>query len=246
MTPEPDGALDAEPPSRPGSRSASVAVARAAALGVTLTAAGVLAFALAPAQAGQPIVFAALGGFYGVLAALALVQHHRAGDLRHVLVPVRGDITLAAVTAGALYGAARIVASLIAPHGSPRELWVARLYLQVGALPETKLLGLAVFFVAALEELTWRGLVMNNLERVTSRRRAAVLTTLLYAAAHLPSLSVLRMRGVGYNPLLVVAALGCGAVWSVLALRTGRLTPVVLAHALFSWSVIEFPLWQPG
>jgi hypothetical protein len=30
-----------------------------------------------------------------------------------------------------------------------------------------------------------------------------------------------------------------------MVLRTGRLTPAILAHALFSWSIIEFPLWQP-
>jgi membrane protease YdiL (CAAX protease family) len=235
---------DAELP--PPSRAVSVTLARAVALGVTLTAAGVLAFAFAPAQAGQIVLLVAIGGFYAALAGLALYLLHRAGELRAMFQPVRGDITLAAVTAGALYGGARIAGSLLAPHGSPRELWIARLYLQFGALPETKLLGLAVFVVAALEEITWRGLVAKSLGRVMTSKRAAVVTTLLYAAAHLPTLAMLRMPGVGYNPLLVLAALGCGGVWSALAVRTGRLTPVVLAHALFSWSVIEFPLWQPG
>jgi hypothetical protein len=29
-------------------------------------------------------------------------------------------------------------------------------------------------------------------------------------------------------------------------LRTGRLIPSVLAHAVFTWSLIELPLWQAG
>jgi membrane protease YdiL (CAAX protease family) len=44
---------------------------------------------------------------------------------------------------------------------------------------------------------------------------------------------------------VVLAAFGCGMVWSLLVIRTGRLTPALLAHALFSWSIIEFPLWTP-
>jgi hypothetical protein len=76
-------------------------------------------------------------------------------------------------------------------------------------------------------------------------RRAALISSLLYAAAHLPTLFLLRPPGGSLNPLVMLAALGCGLVWSFLVLRTGRLTPAILAHALFSWSVIEFPLWAP-
>ena len=123
-----------------------------------------------------------------------------------------------------------------------------RIYLQIGDLsaPGRNLLGAAVFTVAALEEIAWRGLVMRSMQDVTTGPRAAALTTLLYAAAHLPTVSLLRMPGAGPNPLLVVAALGCGMVWSLLVLRNGRLVPAVLAHAVFTWSLIELPLWQPG
>ena len=47
------------------------------------------------------------------------------------------------------------------------------------------------------------------------------------------------------NPLLVVGAFGCGLVWSFLRFRTGRLVVAVLSHAIFSWAIVEFPLWKP-
>ena len=83
---------------------------------------------------------------------------HRRGELRARLFPVRGDITLAAVTAGVLYGTTRIAGSILAAPGSPRELWIVRIYLQIGdpTAPGHKLLGAAVFAVAALEEIAWR------------------------------------------------------------------------------------------
>jgi membrane protease YdiL (CAAX protease family) len=135
---------------------------------------------------------------------------------------------------------------LLAPAGSPRELWIMRVYLQMGAMTERRLLGATVFAIAALEELVWRGLVMRSQQEVASGARAAIVTSVFYAAAHLPTLSLLRTPGAGYNPLLVAAALACGIVFSLLVLRTGRLTPALMAHALFSWSLVEFPLWQPS
>ncbi len=235
----------APPPAAPPFVSAEAA--NALAIGITLTSAGVLAYAFDPARAGQTAMLASIGGFYAVLATLTLYLLHQRGELGRWLLPARGDITLAAVTAGVLYGGARIVASALAAHGSAHELWIMRIYLQIGEAgePERRLLGAAVFAIAALEEIAWRGLLMPALASAAGRARACVLTTLLYAVAHLPTLTLLRMPGAGYNPLLVLAALGCGLVWGLMVLRTGRLTPAILAHALFSWSIIELPLWQP-
>ena len=166
--------------------------------------AGVIAWAFDPAlRCGQSQMLGALGAFYAVLAALALYRLHRRGELRQRFRAARGDITLAAVTAGVLYGTTRIAGSVLAAHGSPRELWIMRVYLQVGDLsaPGRKLLGAAVFVVAALEEIVWRGLVMRSIQDVTSGPRAAGITTVLYAAAHLPTLVPLfRMPGVGPEP----------------------------------------------
>jgi membrane protease YdiL (CAAX protease family) len=240
------GSTESESEPRPSAPATSAAFANAVALGVTLTSAGVIAYAFAPERAGEPSMLAALGALYAALGAFTIYRMHQRGELRRRFLPARGDITFAAVTAGGLYGAVRIGGSLLAPIGSPRELWIMRVYLQMGGMPERRLLGATVFAIAALEELVWRGLVMRSQQDVSSNTRAALLSTLLYAAAHLPTLSLLRMPGAGPNPLLVVASLACGLVFALLVLRTGRLTPALLAHALFSWSLIEFPLWQPS
>src|SRR6185437_7733673 len=185
------------------------------------------------------------GAFYAALAAAALYLLHKRGALARSFRPAWGDIPLAAVTAGALHVGARVAAALLASHASPHILWIRGIYEQLGD-PEVldhTLVGAAVFAVAALEEITWRGLVMGSLQRVARPWRAATLTSILYAAAHLPTVALLRVPGVGYNPMLVLAALGCGMVWGGLVVRTNRLLPAVLAHALFSWSIIELPIW---
>lgn len=227
-------------------RAMAPGLASAAALGITLSTAGVIAYAFNPARAGRGSMLASLGAFYAALAALALYRLHLRGELRRRLRPAYGDITLGAATAGVLYGCARIVGALVAAHGSPREAWVAALYHQLGNLdaPGRTLTGAAVFAVAALEEIVWRGLVMDSIQDVAGRWRAAASTTVLYAAAHLPTLVLLRAPDAGDNPLVVLAALGCGLVWSLMVLRTGRLVPAIVAHALFSWAIIELPLWQ--
>jgi len=104
--------------------------------------------------------------------------------------------------------------------------------------------GGAVFAVAALEEIVWRGLVMRTLEDAMGARKALLYSALLFALAHVPTAYLLRDPLVGLNPLIVLAAFGCSLVWGGLVLRTGRLVPAVLAHALFSWSMIEFPMWR--
>jgi hypothetical protein len=45
----------------------------------------------------------------------------------------------------------------------------------------------------------------------------------------------------GKNPLLFVAALGCGIFWSFLASVTNRLPPVIISHvAITYFSVTQF------
>ena len=41
----------------------------------------------------------------------------------------------------------------------------------------------------------------------------------------------------GPNPLLVVAALGCGLFWSFTASILGRLPPVIISHMVFTYFV---------
>jgi len=211
---------------------------------VTLVNGLVVRWAFDPARAGQPSMLIALGSLHAIFTLAALVRLHQRGELGASFRPASGDITFGAVVAGALYGAARIVGSLIAAHGSLREVWLVRVYLQIGDTDARMVVGFAVFAIAALEEIAWRGLVMRSLVDAQGPWRAVVVSSLLFAAAHAPTLFMLAMPGVGPNPLLVLAALGCGLVWGAMVVRTRRLLPAVIAHALFTWSVIEFPLWR--
>jgi CAAX protease family protein len=94
-----------------------------------------------------------------------------------------------------------------------------------------------------MEELSWRGLVYSILEERMGTRRAWPATAVLYAAAHLPTLILLRAPFAGPNPLLVIAALGCGLIWGLLVARTGRLPVAIASHALFTWGIVlQFPL----
>jgi uncharacterized protein len=216
-------------------------------VGVTLATGVVMTFAFDPRRAGTPAMLIAIGLFYALIGAFAIRRLDQRGELRSRFRPASGDFALGAVVAGALYGAAHVVEQTIAAHGSIHEAWIMRLYLQIGDpnAPGHVLVGGAVFLVAALEELMWRGLVMRTLEAVYGARRALVVTSLLFATAHSPTLYLLGDPTAGPNPLIVLAALGCGTVWGLVYLRTSRLVPALFAHALFSWAVVEFPIWRP-
>jgi membrane protease YdiL (CAAX protease family) len=66
-------------------------------------------------------------------------------------------------------------------------------------------------------------------------RRAWPLTAVLYALAHSPTVVLLAAPPAGANPVLLLAAAGCGLVWSFLASVTGRLPAVIVSHAVFSY-----------
>ncbi len=214
---------------------------------VTLGVAAAISFTFNPERAGQPIGLIVLGAVYAVFTAVAIGRLHLRGDLRDELRPQGGDLALGAITAALLYGIAMVGHLLITGPGSPRSGWIMRLYLQLGdpSVGGHMLRSAAVFGVAALEEVTWRGLVMRSLEGALDKTRAWLLSTLLFAIAHVPTVYLLADTSAGPNPLIVAAAIGCSLVWGFIALRYRRLVPAIFAHALFSWAVVEFPIWRP-
>ena len=238
---------DSDPPPVVPPRLSSPSEAISVSVGVTLATAIVMTFAFDPRRAGTPAMLIAIGLNYALMGAFALHRLAQRGELRSSLRPARLDITFGAVVAGVLYGAAHLVDQTIAAHGSIREAWLMRIYLQLGDpdAPSRVLVGGVVFVIAAMEELVWRGLVMRTLAAVYGYRPALIVTSILFALAHAPTLFLLADPIAGLNPLLVLAALGCGLVWGLVYLRTGRLVPALFAHALFSWAVIEFPIWRP-
>lgn len=208
-------------------------------------------FAFRLSHASTPMVLWAVAIPYALLAGLALARMWKAGELSSKLRPRSGDLALGALIAMLLYLGVMAGKLAIAPAGSAREQWVSRLYLQLGD-PETLQrhflpMSLAIATIAVLEEIAWRGLGYGILEKKWGTRRAFPAITALYALAHLPTLVVLAVPGVGWNPLVFLAAIGGGIVWSFLAASTGRLPVAIISHALFTWlAVLQFPLWRLG
>jgi len=217
------------------------------ALVVTIAAGLVLRFAFASEQAGASSMFVALAGVYVPFAALAILLIARERKLADEIRPRKGDLSFGAIVAALMYGAAMAGCQLFFNADSPRSFWVARIYLQLGDRSDNRMLyvGGAVFFIAVLEEIVWRGLVMRSLRASLGPLRGWLFSSVLYAVAHVSTMQLLAHPVAGPNPLLVAASLGCGLVWGHLYNRTGRLVPSLFAHGLFSWAIVEFPLWRP-
>jgi uncharacterized protein len=209
-----------------------------------VTVAVAAAFWFGGSRSGQALL-ASLGGLYLLLGAFAVWRLKSADDLR-LLKPRSGDFTFAALVAALLYGLAFVFHALVTSPGEPKQAWVMRVYMLLGdpLSPQRYLVGVAAAAIGLLEELTWRGLVTPALESRLGILKGNVLAVLLYAVAHVPTMWLLGDPTAGLNPLLVVASLGCGAAWSYLRWRMERLPPVLLSHALFTWAVVEFPLWR--
>ena len=185
------------------------------------------------------------------LSVVALVRGARDGELRHWLRPAWGDATRGILSAAILVAVSIAFVHAVAPAGSPRESWLARLYLQLGNPTELRThvgrMAIVLVVAAAAEELVWRGLVTQLIAEQVGSRTAWAWAALPYALAHVPTVWALRDPEAGPNPLLVVAALGLGLVWGAMARQARRLTPAILSHAAFDWCVIMvFRLWGPG
>jgi uncharacterized protein len=204
-------------------------------------------FAFMPDAAGSVRFWALAGGPTAALAAVAAVWAAREDFLRDWLAPRWGDFTLGLFVAAALYGAAWLFAHWVCPVGSPREIWLVSLYGQIGDPRELQsrapAVGAAMTFIAVCEEVLWRGAVPQLLAERVGSRAAWVWAIALYPLAYAPTIVALGAGG-HYNPVLFIAALGAGLVWSLLARALGRLGPSIVAHALFDWTAIMmFPLW---
>jgi hypothetical protein len=201
-------------------------------------------FAFHPMRGGSVAMIGSVAALYVVLAGVACWSLARDGVLRKQMLPSRGDVTVGALLALLMHIAARLTVASF--KGTSLEPWVMRLYLQIGDPRVTAMVwvGVGVLVVAALEEIAWRGLVMRQLIRAHGPTKGWLIATALYAAVHLPTLTLLGDPAMGLNPLVVLAALGCGLVWGYLAMKIDRLGPSIFAHAFFSWSVVTYPMWS--
>ncbi len=201
-----------------------------------ITAANAVAFR--PEAAASAKFWLALGVPYAVLAALAVYRLWDTDTLRDVLRPKWGDLSIGALTAAALLLASWVGRSVLSPSGTERGAWLYRIYLQVGsseALQRSILLTSLLLLVPVLEELVWRSWVLDQLLERFGKRRGWPLAALLYSLSLTPTVFALSDPQAGLNPLLVLAALGCGLVWSFMTMVSGRLPPVIMSHMAFTY-----------
>jgi membrane protease YdiL (CAAX protease family) len=241
----PQASTESEPSSLEIYGRLAIPVAIAAALAVG----DQLAFGID--RAGTPAVWLWAAGPTILVALFAMWRAHRDGELGGWLKPVWGDPTRGLGSAAVLVLASLAFVHVVAPVGSPRESWLARLYLQFGDPAALRAhavtIGVALVVATAAEEIVWRGLVTRMIAEVVGSRTAWIWAAVLYALAHTPTVWQLSDPVAGHNPLLVLAALVLGLVWGLLARVTGRLTPSILSHAAFDWCVLMmFRLWGPG
>ncbi len=208
------------------------------ALLVTVVVATAMAFAMRESVAASPTMWVGLLLPYAVLGGLAVQQFHRDGTLRNVLALRAGDFSIGALIAGLVFGGAYVVQRSLFSPGSSKSVWLYHVALQLGTVRPTPKLFIGVAIVGALEELVWRGLVLSALTDGLGTRRAWPVAALLYAAAHLPTLVTLGDPMAGPNPVLPLAALGAGLVWSFGARLLGRLPPLMVSHAIFTYFAV--------
>jgi uncharacterized protein len=203
-----------------------------------------MAFAFRLELAGSPWFWVALGVPYLALAALALYRLWDDGTLLDVLKPRAGDVSLGVLSALVLLAASWGGRAVLAPAESPRLGWLIRVYAQIGdsdVVQKSPVYTAALLGIVVCEELVWRSMVQGELTQRFGTRRGWPIAALCYGFTALPTLYTLRVPFAGYNPLLVTAAVGCGLVWSFLASIKGRLLPVMIAHAVFTYfALLQF------
>jgi hypothetical protein len=219
---------------------------RALPLVVTLATAALLYFAFAmPPGRGSPFLW--IGGFYVITGTVTVLRLRARGELS-ILRPRGGDLTFGGLVTLLLYGSAYVFHTLVTSSGQARFEWILQIYLRLGDpfSDDRHWVGLGAAAIGALEELTWRGGVHAALEQRLGWLRGNVVGVALYATSHAGTLWALA-GSQGLNPLLLLASLGCGIAWTYLRLRSDQqLVPVLWSHALFTWSLIEFPLFVKG
>jgi membrane protease YdiL (CAAX protease family) len=214
---------------------------------VTAIIAAAVGFSFRERVAGTGAMWLGICGAYAILTAYAVYRLYDDGTILDVLRIRAGDVTVGVVTAGLAYGGAWVFERFFLSTSAPRLAWLFRIAVQIGSgHPSPVKIGIIIVGLAVAEELVWRGLVLGALAEAFGTRRAWPLATLAYAVAHVPSIFTLADPDVGPNPLLAVAAFGCGLVWSFTASMVGRLPPVIVSHAVFSYFAIAMLLPKLG
>lgn len=211
---------------------------------VTLLGAGSAYWCSRPEMAGQARTWLYACLTEVPLALLAIWVLQRTGRLKQRLLPQRGDIFLGVLTALVVVIATWSARYLVMPHGSVREAWLFRMYLQIGdplVLEATWWLPLVLIVGSVLDELVWRAWIQGHLAERLGAGRALAMTSGLYALTAVPTMFTLADPQAGTNLLFPLLAMLGGLVWGYATMLTGRATPAMVSHATFVYfSVMQF------
>lgn len=204
------------------------------ALLVVVVVASAVGYAFRLPLAGGLGMWLGVGAPYVALAALAVIRLRKEQRLWPLLRFRPGDPSLGIGLGVVLLGAAWLVSRWLLPLDTVEHAWLLRVFLLIGSASNLVVIG-ALLVLVGCEELVWRGWIQTELSERFGARRGWVVAAALYALAHLPTLFSLEDAAAGKNPLVLLAALGCGLCWSFLRERTGRVLPGFFAHATFTY-----------
>jgi membrane protease YdiL (CAAX protease family) len=208
---------------------------------VVLVVAVGMTLALQPGFRASHVPWFVMCGVYLGLAAYALVDLGRRGLLADRLRIRPGDASVGIVVGLALCAAGAVAQRFLLASGADGARWLADVQGFGGDFQTNGLLIFVLFVICVCEETVWRGMVQDQLTRFHSRA-APALTALAYATSTVPSVFLL---GHGKpNPLMLLAALGCGLVWSYARRAVPRLFPLIVSHLVFTYFMAApLPVW---
>ena len=213
---------------------------------VVVVLAAATAWAFRPELAGTATFWVVLGVPYALLASVAVYRMWRDGNLLDMLGPRWGDLSIGALVGATLLVGSWIGRTLLTSDASARQSWLLRVYLQLGdadAIQRSLGLTSVILLLAVCEELVWRGWVLVALDEWLGPRKAPVIAVVLYVIPLVPTIFLLADPLAGPNPVLVLAGLGCGIVWTYLTFWLRRLPPVIISHMAFTYFTVAQFRW---
>lgn len=164
----------------------------------------------------------------GVAAAALALSAWMLGRRLRALLAFRLPSVFVAAGTGALLVAATHAGYLAMTALFPAlEAVVAELYLDIESRPAGGATALVIALIVAAEEILWRGVAVEVLERYLTRLGTFAAVVVLYAMPQV----------IGGSWLLVATALALGALFTAQRLHTGRLTEPLITHTVWSVSI---------
>jgi membrane protease YdiL (CAAX protease family) len=148
-------------------------------------------------------------------------------SVRRRVRPTGFRVVVGLLSAGFLYGVARVGVALLSALWPAWEAYARELYAWQGAHGLT-FLGVTYAIIVFGEEVLWRGVVTRFAMERWGRATGIFAGAALYAAAHVASL----------NPLLVAAAFLFGLFWSWLYAATDDLVAPTVSHLAWDGLVL--------